>query len=182
MGSCLHNRSRFSYRAHFDDGMDESRVITPDCWKMQAVYWSRSRGKLWHKGESSGHFQQVHEIRLDCDADVIVLSVTQVGGIVATRVGSPVLSSACRWPRTATMANHWCGHQRPWCDLWWHRQTDSWTLAACRQFEQTSNSTQTATTSADILTALDEVLIGRKMPILIAHTWQAYTTKVSTKS
>lgn len=47
----------------------------------QAVYFSRSRGKLWHKGESSGHFQQVHEIRLDCDADVLVLSVTQLGGI-----------------------------------------------------------------------------------------------------
>ena len=46
-----------------------------------AVYFSRSRGKLWHKGETSGHTQQVHEIRLDCDADVIVLSVTQVGGI-----------------------------------------------------------------------------------------------------
>lgn len=46
-----------------------------------AVYFSRSRGKLWHKGESSGHTQRVHDIRLDCDADVIVLSVTQVGGI-----------------------------------------------------------------------------------------------------
>ena len=46
-----------------------------------AVYYSRSRDKLWHKGESSGHTQQVHDIRLDCDADVIVLSVTQVGGI-----------------------------------------------------------------------------------------------------
>mgnify|MGYP000427410933 CR=1 FL=1 len=47
----------------------------------QAVYFSRSRGKLWHKGESSGHFQQVHDIRLDCDADVLVLSVTQLGDI-----------------------------------------------------------------------------------------------------
>lgn len=47
----------------------------------QAVYFSRSRSKLWHKGESSGHFQHVHEIRLDCDADVIVLIVTQVGDI-----------------------------------------------------------------------------------------------------
>ncbi|MBA2058227.1 bifunctional phosphoribosyl-AMP cyclohydrolase/phosphoribosyl-ATP diphosphatase HisIE [Psychrobacter cryohalolentis] len=46
-----------------------------------AVYFSRSRAKLWHKGESSGHTQTVHDIRLDCDADVIVLSVTQVGGI-----------------------------------------------------------------------------------------------------
>ena len=46
-----------------------------------AVYFSRSRAKLWHKGESSGHTQRVHDIRLDGDADVIVLSVTQVGGI-----------------------------------------------------------------------------------------------------
>ena len=49
--------------------------------KMEAVYWSRSRRKLWHKGESSGHVQRVHEIRLDCDADVIVLQVEQCGGI-----------------------------------------------------------------------------------------------------
>jgi len=46
-----------------------------------AVYWSRSRNKLWHKGESSGHVQKLHEIRLDCDEDVIVLKVEQVGGI-----------------------------------------------------------------------------------------------------
>lgn len=46
-----------------------------------AVYFSRSRGQLWHKGETSGHTQIVHEIRLDCDADVIVLMVTQLGGI-----------------------------------------------------------------------------------------------------
>lgn len=49
--------------------------------KREAVYWSRSRQKLWHKGEESGHVQQVHEIRLDCDADVIVLQVEQQGGI-----------------------------------------------------------------------------------------------------
>lgn len=47
----------------------------------EAVYWSRSRGKLWHKGETSGHIQKLHEIRLDCDEDVIVLQVEQVGGI-----------------------------------------------------------------------------------------------------
>ena len=45
----------------------------------QAVYWSRSRGRLWHKGEESGHLQQVHEIRLDCDNDVLLLKVTQLG-------------------------------------------------------------------------------------------------------
>ena len=45
----------------------------------QAVYFSRSRQRLWHKGEESGHFQQVHDIRLDCDADVVLLTVTQHG-------------------------------------------------------------------------------------------------------
>ena len=45
----------------------------------QAVYWSRSRGRLWHKGEESGHFQQVHEMRLDCDNDVLLLKVAQLG-------------------------------------------------------------------------------------------------------
>ena len=47
----------------------------------QAVYWSRSRKKLWHKGEESGHFQKVHEIRVDCDEDVVLLKVEQVGGL-----------------------------------------------------------------------------------------------------
>ena len=47
----------------------------------QAVYWSRSRNKLWRKGEESGNTQKVHEIRLDCDEDVILLSVEQLGGI-----------------------------------------------------------------------------------------------------
>lgn len=47
----------------------------------QAVYWSRSRQKLWRKGESSGHEQKVYDIRLDCDEDVILISVEQVGGI-----------------------------------------------------------------------------------------------------
>ncbi|HEY5719613.1 MAG TPA: phosphoribosyl-AMP cyclohydrolase [Gammaproteobacteria bacterium] len=46
----------------------------------RAVYWSRSRKKLWRKGEESGHVQRVHDIRLDCDKDVILLSVDQVGG------------------------------------------------------------------------------------------------------
>jgi phosphoribosyl-AMP cyclohydrolase len=47
----------------------------------QAVYWSRSRRKLWHKGEESGHFQKVVEIRTDCDNDVVLLKIEQVGGI-----------------------------------------------------------------------------------------------------
>ena len=45
----------------------------------RAVYFSRSRGKLWSKGEESGHVQTVHEIRIDCDNDVLLLKVTQLG-------------------------------------------------------------------------------------------------------
>ena len=47
----------------------------------EAVYWSRSRGKLWHKGEESGHVQHVKEIRIDCDQDVVLLQIEQQGGI-----------------------------------------------------------------------------------------------------
>lgn len=47
--------------------------------KGEAVYWSRSRKRLWHKGEESGHVQKVLEIRLDCDEDVILLKVEQLG-------------------------------------------------------------------------------------------------------
>ncbi|MCA3231285.1 MAG: phosphoribosyl-AMP cyclohydrolase [Cupriavidus sp.] len=47
----------------------------------EAVFWSRSRKRLWHKGEESGHVQKVHEIRLDCDEDVVLLKVTQVDSI-----------------------------------------------------------------------------------------------------
>ncbi len=46
-----------------------------------AVYYSRSRQKLWRKGETSGHVQKLHELRLDCDADVVILQVEQLGGI-----------------------------------------------------------------------------------------------------
>jgi phosphoribosyl-AMP cyclohydrolase len=49
--------------------------------RKEAVYWSRSRKKLWHKGEESGHVQKVKELRLDCDADAVLLKVEQVAGI-----------------------------------------------------------------------------------------------------
>lgn len=70
----------------------------------RAVYWSRSRQKLWHKGEASGHVQHVHEIRLDCDADVILLSVTQDGGI-ACHTGR----ESCFYQRLEAdnTAHHW---------------------------------------------------------------------------
>lgn len=47
----------------------------------EAVYWSRSRRKLWHKGEESGHTQKVIEMRTDCDSDVVLLKIEQTGGI-----------------------------------------------------------------------------------------------------
>ncbi len=47
----------------------------------RAVYWSRSRQRIWFKGEESGHTQALHEIRIDCDADVVLLQVEQIGGI-----------------------------------------------------------------------------------------------------
>jgi phosphoribosyl-AMP cyclohydrolase len=47
----------------------------------RAVYWSRSRGALWRKGEESGHVQKLRELRLDCDADTVLMKVEQVGGI-----------------------------------------------------------------------------------------------------
>jgi len=49
--------------------------------KGEAVYWSRSRQRLWHKGEQSGHVQKVRELRIDCDADAVLLKVEQVAGI-----------------------------------------------------------------------------------------------------
>ena len=51
------------------------------CAEGRAVYWSRSRGRLWRKGEQSGHVQEVREIRLDCDHDTLLLRVDQHGGI-----------------------------------------------------------------------------------------------------
>ena len=49
--------------------------------EQRAIYFSRSRQKLWRKGEESGHVQKLHELRLDCDADLIVMMVEQLGGI-----------------------------------------------------------------------------------------------------
>ncbi len=49
--------------------------------EQRAIYWSRSRQKLWRKGEESGHVQRLHELRLDCDGDVVLLVIEQIGGI-----------------------------------------------------------------------------------------------------
>ena len=140
----------------------ESLLLTAET--QTAVYFSRSRAKLWHKGESSGHTQRVHDIRLDCDADVIVLSVTQVGGI------------ACHTGRES------CFYQR--LDL--SGQTPEWQTvdkvlkdpADIYHAHEAANHTQTNDTTANnivssdidqakagrtsILQQLDKVLVERK--------------------
>ena len=68
----------------------------------RAVYFSRSRGKLWFKGEESGHAQTVHEIRLDCDSDVVLLKVTQLGH---AHGASPGQSIACHTGRHSCFFN-----------------------------------------------------------------------------
>ena len=69
----------------------------------EAVYWSRSRQRLWHKGEESGHIQKVHELRLDCDNDVVLLKVEQLGHVPGI---------ACHTGR------HSCFYQRLDGDTW----------------------------------------------------------------
>lgn len=68
----------------------------------EAIYWSRSRKRLWHKGESSGHTQQIIDMRLDCDADTLLLLVEQKGGI-ACHTGR----ESCLYQRFSTEQNQW---------------------------------------------------------------------------
>jgi phosphoribosyl-AMP cyclohydrolase len=70
----------------------------------EAVYWTRSRQKLWHKGEESGHTQKVKEIRLDCDGDTILLMVEQKDGI------------ACHTGEHSCFFLQWDSNQSTWID------------------------------------------------------------------
>ena len=68
----------------------------------EAIYWSRSRQRLWHKGESSGHTQQIIDMRLDCDADTLLLLVEQKGGI------------ACHTGRESCLYQQFSNEQNQW--------------------------------------------------------------------
>jgi phosphoribosyl-AMP cyclohydrolase len=70
----------------------------------EAVYWTRSRQKLWHKGEESGHIQKIKEIRLDCDGDTILLMVEQKDGI------------ACHTGEHSCFFLHWDSSKSAWVD------------------------------------------------------------------
>jgi phosphoribosyl-AMP cyclohydrolase len=72
--------------------------------EQRAVYWSRSRNKLWRKGEESGNVQQLLELQLDCDADVILLQVKQLGG-VACHTGR----ASCFY--RVLRNGHWCASE-----------------------------------------------------------------------
>jgi phosphoribosyl-AMP cyclohydrolase len=70
--------------------------------EQRAIYWSRSRQKLWRKGEESGNVQRLHQLRLDCDADVLLLEVEQVGG-VACHTGR----RSCFYRKLDTASGEW---------------------------------------------------------------------------
>ncbi|MGP9545737.1 bifunctional phosphoribosyl-AMP cyclohydrolase/phosphoribosyl-ATP diphosphatase HisIE [Psychrobacter sp. AOP7-B1-25] len=135
-----------------------------------AVYFSRSRAKLWHKGETSGHTQIVHDIRLDCDADVIVLEVTQKGGI-ACHTGR----ESCFYQRLDLS-----GQTPEWqtvdkvlkdpADIYHSQKSTSDTHEAESTVANTdsdtiqtqSDSAQTQVDKASVLQQLDQVLAERK--------------------
>lgn len=117
-----------------------------------AVYFSRSRGKLWHKGETSGHTQIVHDIYTDCDGDTVILSVTQLGGI------------ACHTGRAS------CFYQKLDQDGNWQIVSDVLKDpndiygTDGKHTHATTNAPQVAThhSSSDVLGALDGILDERK--------------------
>ncbi|MGP9557172.1 phosphoribosyl-AMP cyclohydrolase [Psychrobacter sp. AOP7-A1-24] len=135
-----------------------------------AVYFSRSRAKLWHKGETSGHTQIVHDIRLDCDADVIVLEVTQKGGI-ACHTGR----ESCFYQRLDLS-----GQTPEWqtvdkvlkdpADIYHSQESTSDTYetestganADSDNIQTQSDSAQTQVDKASVLQQLDQVLAERK--------------------
>ena len=135
-----------------------------------AVYFSRSRNKLWHKGETSGHTQHVHDIHLDCDADVSVLTVTQIGGF-ACHTGR----ESCFYQRLDLS-----GETPEWqtvdkvlkdpADIYKLSETadatyynhDDAVNSTAHSIENSLDNTETKTHTGSILQQLDHVLVERK--------------------
>jgi phosphoribosyl-AMP cyclohydrolase len=80
-------------------------ALTASIEQGEAVYWSRSKQRLWHKGESSGHTQKIISIRLDCDADTVLLFVEQHGGI------------ACHTGRESCMFREFDAQSTSWIEI-----------------------------------------------------------------
>ena len=95
----------------------------------EAVYWSRSRGRLWRKGEESGHVQKVHELRLDCDNDVVLLKVEQLGGAGEPAIACHTGRHSCFFQRLRgrRLAGGRAGLERPGAHL---QMSAQWTHAA----------------------------------------------------
>ncbi len=136
----------------------ESLQLTAE--RKQGVYFSRSRQALWHKGESSGHIQDVHEIRLDCDGDVIVLQITQHGGIachtgrescfyrVLTAEGWQIVDAVKKDPKA--IYGDGSGHD--------HTQSHTHSHAATQKISDDIPTTETL----DVLAQLGQIVQARK--------------------
>ncbi|OOR91884.1 bifunctional phosphoribosyl-AMP cyclohydrolase/phosphoribosyl-ATP pyrophosphatase [Moraxella caviae] len=126
----------------------------------QAVYFSRSRGKLWHKGESSGHTQIVHEIRTDCDADAITLIITQVGGI-ACHTGR----QSCFYQKLDVATGEWHTTEAPIKsseEIYGNAAHSHAKNSHAQSATQAANSAANHAQAANILAQLDSILQERK--------------------
>ncbi len=125
-------------------------ALTLTAQKNQAVYFSRSRQKLWHKGEESGHFQTVHEIRLDCDADVIVLQIEQHGGI------------ACHTGRESCFYRKLTAHGWEIVDVQLKDPSDIYTQKPVNRHTAMMNTSSAQAEQVDVLSYLGQMMAERK--------------------
>ncbi|MDR2032435.1 MAG: bifunctional phosphoribosyl-AMP cyclohydrolase/phosphoribosyl-ATP diphosphatase HisIE [Azoarcus sp.] len=134
----------------------------------EAVYWSRSRARLWHKGEESGHVQKVRDIRLDCDSDALLLSIEQTGGI------------ACHTGRQSCFFRRYAGGEWQDAEPVLKDPEDIYGNKAGQTMHATTNATTNATpgtangTDDDILDRLSATLAARRG----ADPESSYTAKL----
>lgn len=150
-----------------------AEALTLTAQTKTAVYFSRSRNKLWHKGETSGHVQKVHDIYLDCDADVIVLSVTQLGGI-ACHTGR----QSCFYRRLDLT-----GNMPTWqtiapvlkdpADIYGHSSSSEAATAGTSQTVSSAVTTGPDSPSAQPASTIDAAAILRQLDAVLTHRKQA---------